>query len=92
MLCTSITGQAALSARARQAIAAIERPIDLTGRLVQVGASLGIVGADGDDLPDQTLLGAADAALYRAKAVAGSSFQFAGAMAGDPASVQLRYA
>ena len=92
MLCTSITGQAALSARARQAIAAIERPIDLAGRLVQVGASLGIVGADGDDLPDQTVLGAADAALYRAKAVAGSSFQFAGAMAGDPASVQLRYA
>lgn len=70
---------AGLSILARECIFAIEQPIELTGgRNVKVGASLGIVAAGSGDLPPSTLLGAADTALYRAKAQPGSAFQFAG--------------
>lgn len=81
-----------LSALAQACISAIEQPIDLAGRRVQVGASLGIVAAGSGHLPPSTLLGAADAALYRAKSMAGSGFQFADETPTDLAGWQLRCA
>ena len=92
ILSTSKSGHAALSVLAQQCIIAIERPIELAGQAVRVGASLGLVQAGGDTLPPATLLGAADAALYRAKSTAGSSFQFAGEVGPDADLWQLRTA
>ena len=78
MLCTSRPDTPALTTLAQHCIAAIEQPIQLEGRSVRVGVSLGIVPAAALDLPPATLMGAADAALYRAKSVQGSAFRFAG--------------
>jgi len=92
MLRVHKTNQTALSILARECIFAIEQPIDLLGRTVQVGASLGIVTAQGSDLPPTTLLGAADMALYRAKTRPGSGFEFAGEPPANPEHWQLRCA
>ncbi|MGV8832577.1 MAG: diguanylate cyclase domain-containing protein [Devosia sp.] len=92
MLRVSDPGTVALSAFARACIASIEQPIELAERVVQVGISMGIVAAGGGNLPPSTLLGAADAALYRAKSVPGSSHEFAGDTPADPANWQLRSA
>ena len=78
MLCTSRPTPPALTTLAQHCIAAIEQPIQLEGRSVRVGVSLGIVSAAALDLPPATLMGAADAALYRAKSARGSAFRFAG--------------
>ncbi|MBE0578097.1 GGDEF domain-containing protein [Devosia sp.] len=78
LLCTSRPTRSALAALAQQCIAAIEQPIELEGRAMRVGVSLGIVPAGALGLPPSTLMGAADAALYRAKSVPGSTFRFAG--------------
>ena len=78
MLCTSRPTRPELTVLAQHCIAAIEQPIQLEGRLVRVGVSLGIVPAAALDLPSATLMGAADAALYRAKSAKGSTFRFAG--------------
>lgn len=78
MLCTSRADAPALRILAQQCIAAIEQPIQLEGRALRVGTSLGIVPAAALHLPPATLMGAADAALYRAKAVPGSASRFAG--------------
>jgi diguanylate cyclase (GGDEF)-like protein len=84
MLSTSRSDMAALTALAQRCIATIEQSIQLEGHAVQVGVSLGIVPAAALDLPPQTLMGAADAALYRAKSVPGSSFRFAGEAPVEP--------
>lgn len=78
MLNTNRSEIAGLTALAQRCIATIEQPIHLEDRAVRVGVSLGIVPAADLDLPPPTLMGAADAALYRAKSVPGSSFRFAG--------------
>jgi diguanylate cyclase (GGDEF)-like protein len=78
MLCTSRSTTPALTVLAQHCIAAIEQPIQLGGQTVRVGVSLGIVPAAALDLPPATLMGAADAALYRAKSARGSAFRFAG--------------
>lgn len=77
MLSTVSVDRQSLAALAQRCIAAIEQPIQVEGRLVRVGVSVGIVPAGDLDLPPATLMGAADAALYRAKSVAGSRYQFA---------------
>ncbi|MCS6759580.1 MAG: GGDEF domain-containing protein [Candidatus Devosia euplotis] len=92
MISVSRPGAAALATLAKACIAVIEQPIELLGRAMEVGASLGIVSAGSSDLPPSTLLGAADAALYRAKSMPGSSFQFAGQAPSDLANWQVRCA
>ncbi len=47
---------------------AIARPIEIGGRMVSVGASVGWATAIGEPFDPQTLLARADAELYRAKA------------------------
>lgn len=88
MLCTSRSAQQALSQLAQHCIAAIEEPIQLERGTVKVGVSLGIVPAAAVQVPASTLMGAADAALYRAKAAPGSAYRFAGepAEATEPAT------
>jgi diguanylate cyclase (GGDEF)-like protein len=64
--CPDTTREEVLSVicpRLREAIAA---PVQLAGGSVTVGASVGIVFADGETDPD-ALIGRADAAMYRAK-------------------------
>jgi diguanylate cyclase (GGDEF)-like protein len=78
ILCTSRPTTLALTVLAQHCIAAVELPIQLGGQTVRVGVSLGIVPAAALDLPPATLMGAADAALYRAKSARGSTFRFAG--------------
>ncbi|MBB4200579.1 diguanylate cyclase (GGDEF)-like protein/PAS domain S-box-containing protein [Rhodoblastus sphagnicola] len=56
------------TALAQRIIAAIERPFDLEGHQVCVGASVGIAVAPSDGLDPDALVKAADMALYRAKA------------------------
>ena len=74
----------ALGALARECIAAVERPIIVGGRTIRVGASLGIVRAQAQQVP-VTLVAMADAALYHAKSRPGSAFHFAGE---EPAKAQ----
>ena len=92
ILCVSMPHHAGLTVLAQQCIYAIEQPIELAGRAVVVGTSLGLVEGNNGDLPPETLLGAADAALYRAKSITGSSFQFAGDNEPNPETWQLRCA
>ena len=78
LLATTRTGVAALTGLARDCIAAIERPVPLQGGAASVGVSIGIVPAGAWYHTPVSLMGMADAALYRAKARRGSSYQFAG--------------
>lgn len=78
MLCTSRSTQPALTVLAQHCITAIEQPIPIEDSTVRVGVSLGIVPAAALHLLPSTLMGAADAALYRAKSAPGSAFRFAG--------------
>ena len=89
LLSTGRFDKTALTALAQRCIASIERPIQLMGRPVTVGVSLGIVPAGARPLPPAALMAAGDAALYDAKAIAGSSFRFAGA---DPIAPATRWA
>ena len=78
--------QTALGALARDCIAAVERPINVAGRSIHVGASLGIVQADAQRAPE-SLIALADAALYHAKSRPGSAFHFAGNAPADASLV-----
>jgi diguanylate cyclase (GGDEF)-like protein len=78
LLSTARSDRDTLAALARRCIAAIEQPIQLQSGLVRVGVSVGIVPSGDLDLPPATLMGAADAALYRAKSRPGSRYRFAG--------------
>ena len=78
LLCVSKPDAAALASLARACITLIEQPIPVMGQAVKVGASLGIVAHIAGGLLPSTVLAAADAALYRAKAVNGSSYEFSG--------------
>ena len=78
LLSTTRVDRDTLTALARRCIAAIEQPILITGESVRVGVSLGIVPSGDLGLPPATLMGAADAALYRAKSRPGSRYHFAG--------------
>lgn len=85
LLSTTRSDRDTLAALARRCIAAIEQPIQLEARLVRVGVSLGIVPSGDLDLAPATLMGAADAALYRAKSIPGSRYRFAGDEPAQPA-------
>lgn len=78
MLCTTRTSREAVSVLAQQCIAAAEQPMQLDGTEMKIGISMGLVAGDANGLPPSIIVDAADAALYRAKAMSGSSFCFAG--------------
>lgn len=63
---------------ARKIIAAIERPFELpNGLVLKVSTSVGIAFATDADVPPDTLLARADAALYEAKAAGRNTFRLA---------------
>lgn len=78
LLSSSRTEREPLERLARNCIAAIEAPMQLAGRVVWVGASLGIVTSLAPHRAPVDLAARADAALYRAKSRPGSAFSFAG--------------
>jgi diguanylate cyclase (GGDEF)-like protein len=51
----------------RHAIRALKIPFDIDGRVIMVGASIGIAVADVHDLSAEELLRRADVAMYHAK-------------------------
>ncbi|WP_055047670.1 GGDEF domain-containing protein [Devosia sp. A16] len=70
------TSRAELAELAADIALALNEPVRLGATQVQIGASIGI--AMGDEHEDRTrLVAAADAALYRAKALPGHAFVFA---------------
>src|SRR4029078_9300368 len=52
------------------------RPYSITGRMVSIGASVGIVTSDYDDRKSDDLMRDADLALYAAKAAGKGCFRF----------------
>lgn len=66
----------AASAFAERVIASIGRPINIGGQTVEVGASIGISICPNDGTDSETLLRAADMAMYRAKAEGRGTFRF----------------
>lgn len=78
LLSTSRLDTDTLSRLARDCIDLIEAPIEFPGVSVQVGISLGLVLSTLPHTVPASLMAQADAALYRAKSVQGSSFRFAG--------------
>lgn len=78
MLMRSCHDMASLNALARDCIAVVETPIQLTTRPVRVGISFGIAASDAPHQTADELMADADMALYRAKSRRGSAFDFAG--------------
>ena len=71
------TGRAALAASlAQRLIDSIARPFDLDGHQVEIGTSVGIALFPGDCSSQDTLMHAADTALYRAKQDRRGTFRF----------------
>ena len=61
---------------AQRILALFSEPFDLDGHQLYVGASIGITVYPFDDVDIDNLIRAADAAMYRAKAVGRNNFQF----------------
>lgn len=74
-----------LEARAADVVAAMARPITVDGRVLDVGASVGAARTDGRHHAD-TVVAAADAALYRAKREGRSTWRRAPSIDGDPSA------
>jgi diguanylate cyclase (GGDEF)-like protein len=68
VLLVDLPHEADASAAATRLLAALERPIDLAGLSVTVGASIGVAVDTHDTTSVDDLLGQADIAMYRAKA------------------------
>jgi diguanylate cyclase (GGDEF)-like protein/PAS domain S-box-containing protein len=68
VLLPAVTGVDDATRAAERLAAAIGRPIELDGRSLVVGASIGIVVADDPSTPADDVLAHADAAMYAAKA------------------------
>lgn len=62
---------------ARRMVRALSMPFDIAGRDIRIGASLGVAIAPRDGHDPKSLIGAADAALYRAKMRGRNGFEFA---------------
>jgi diguanylate cyclase (GGDEF)-like protein/PAS domain S-box-containing protein len=61
---------------ASKLVEAVARPFSIDGTELHSGTSIGIATSDHDDTDPETLLGHADAALYRAKSEERGSFHF----------------
>ncbi|HEX6265776.1 MAG TPA: EAL domain-containing protein [Burkholderiales bacterium] len=61
---------------AQKIIERLAAPVDVLGQEVFVTASVGIAGFPGDGADAEALIGAADAAMYRAKQSGRNAFQF----------------
>ena len=66
----------AVADAARMLVEALKEPFDLDGHEVHVNASIGVSVYPDDGLDSETLIRHADSAMYRAKQVGGSGFQF----------------
>jgi len=66
----------AASGLANRVIDALNRPFDIEGADINIGASIGIALAPEHDTSSDNLLKMADLALYRAKSGGGSSYRF----------------
>ncbi|WP_137150304.1 GGDEF domain-containing protein [Devosia sp. FKR38] len=77
LLACPARGAEGLADLAHTCLAAMADPVHTATSAVAVGASMGVASSDGADLPVAGVLAAADAALYRAKRVAGSCVRFA---------------
>lgn len=92
LLACPARGAEGLADLAHACLGAMADPIPTANQAVAVGVSMGVASSDGADLPVAGVLAAADAALYRAKGVAGSCVRFADE-APEPAPLwQLRRA
>ncbi len=67
---------------------ALAKPIDLPKCVVSIGASFGIKSIDNAETSCDTAFGAADAALYRAKAFGRGSVRLAGELPPEQASIR----
>jgi diguanylate cyclase (GGDEF)-like protein len=66
------------AAAERLAIAVGETPLEVDGREIELRVSIGVATFDGDGIPpEQELLGAADRAMYLAKASGGDGAKLA---------------
>ncbi|MDQ7981720.1 EAL domain-containing protein [Paraburkholderia sp. SARCC-3016] len=61
---------------AARLLGAIRQPINVEGSMIEIGASIGIARCPADGLDAETLLRAADIAMYRAKREARGTFRF----------------
>lgn len=92
LLACPARGAEGLADLAHACLGAMADPIATANQAVAVGVSMGVASSDGADLPVAGVLAAADAALYRAKRIAGSCVRFADE-APEPATLwQLRHA
>jgi diguanylate cyclase (GGDEF)-like protein/PAS domain S-box-containing protein len=76
MLVTGDANPAVLQSLAERLIEAIADPFDIDGRIIRVGLTVGVAVFPTDGTDRVTLLGNADAALYRAKAQGRGSVRF----------------
>jgi len=72
----SVSSEAELSRLAQAIIDSLSRPYTISGTLVSIGASVGIVTSDYDDRTSDDLMRDADLALYAAKAAGKGCFRF----------------
>ncbi|SDV48784.1 putative bifunctional diguanylate cyclase/phosphodiesterase [Chitinasiproducens palmae] len=70
------SGESRARLTAKRLIAELSRPISLARHTVRIGASVGIAFAPAHGASVQDVLGAADLALYRAKASGGGRYEF----------------
>ncbi|HHJ15234.1 MAG TPA: diguanylate cyclase [Gammaproteobacteria bacterium] len=76
ILTESCDSRAGLEKVAEKIIEEISRPVQVNEQIIVVQASVGIAIAPADGVESQALIQAADKAMYRAKAYAGSHFCF----------------
>lgn len=67
LLCECVQDEQHAMVLARRVMQEVERPYDIAGRRVSLGASIGVTVVDADDGDVETLLGEADFAMYLAK-------------------------
>jgi diguanylate cyclase (GGDEF)-like protein len=72
-----VTSATAAKTLASRIIAAIGRPMDVAGRQLELGASIGVAMADPATETAEELLSRADRAMYRAKETRRGSYRIA---------------
>lgn len=76
VLLTEVEGREAIEGVARKLLETIGEPMELSGRELQVGCSIGIASYPKDGRDPEALLGAADQAMYQAKEEGKNRYHF----------------
>ncbi|KQT83764.1 EAL domain-containing protein [Methylobacterium sp. Leaf466] len=76
VIAPAASGTQETAALAQRIIDAVGEPVDLSGRMVTIGASVGITLAPDDGLTAGVLLKNADISLYRSKAAGRNTYHF----------------